>query len=267
MPAMAASRKQQLLIPRLFHRVWLGGMMPDEFVRFGETWLEQNPGWEMRLWEESDFPPLRNQELYDTAENYSEKSDIVRFELLLLYGGVYVDCDFECLRGIEEVLSGVEAFAAFENDAQVGTAIMGAVPGHPFVDYLVRSLPASVKENGRADPVESTGPMFLTRCLADFDFTGMEPVKLFPATLFYPYPWNQKYRRYERFDQAYAVHHWAGSWKPSSEPRLKRLVRSALMRSPITRWLFYAKASLRARVDRQRSAQATNTTNTPGPTA
>ncbi len=242
-----------MLIPRVFHRVWFGGTMPQEFVRFGETWLEQNPGWEMRLWGESDLPPLRNQDLYDAAEGYAEKSDIVRFELLLLFGGVYLDCDFECLRGIEQVLLGVEAFAAFEDDIQVATGIMGAIPGHPFVDYLVSSLPASVKENGTACPVVSTGPGYLTRRLADFDFTGAAPVTLFPSTYFYPYSWDQKYRRYERFDQAYAVHHWAASWKQSSEPRLKGLVRSALIKSPITRWAFYARAWLKVRLARRRS--------------
>ena len=37
-------------IPRQFHRIWLGGPMPDEFARFGQTWLEQHPGWTMRQW-------------------------------------------------------------------------------------------------------------------------------------------------------------------------------------------------------------------------
>jgi mannosyltransferase OCH1-like enzyme len=231
--------------------------MPEEFVRFGETWRTQNPGWELKLWGESDLPLLRNQALYDTAESYSEKSDIVRFELLLLFGGVYIDCDFECLRGIEQILSGVEAFAGFEDDTQVCTAIIGTVPGHPFFDYLVRSLPASVLENGRADPVVTTGPKYLTRCTAEYDFGDTPPVTLFPAAYFYPYPWTQKYRRHEKFDQAYAVHHWSGSWMQSSEPALKRLLRSSLMRSSITRRFFYARSWLKLRAARRRSPGTT----------
>jgi mannosyltransferase OCH1-like enzyme len=244
---MDTSPKSRLLIPRLFHRVWLGGVMPAEFVRFGETWLEHNPGWEMRVWTEDDLPPLRNRDLYDSVESYAQKSDVIRFELLWRYGGVYVDCDFECRRSIEQLLYGLDAFAAFEDDAQVSNAIIGAVAGHRFIDYLVRSLPASVKEHGAADPVVSTGPGYLTRCLAEFDPGGTAPITLFPASHFYPYSWTQMYRRYERFDQAYAVHHWAGSWGKASEPRLKALVRSVLMRSALTRQAFYARSWLRRR--------------------
>jgi hypothetical protein len=31
-------------IPRIFHRIWLGGTaMPDEYKRFGDTWRRHNP--------------------------------------------------------------------------------------------------------------------------------------------------------------------------------------------------------------------------------
>lgn len=221
--------------------------MPEEFVRFGESWLEHHPGWEMRLWRESDLPPLRNQVLYDSAASYSEKSDIIRFELLLLYGGVYVDCDFECLRSIEPLLLGVQAFAAFESEDVVNAALMGAVPGHSFLEYLVDLMPASVEKYGHANAAVSTGPDYVTRCLAAFDSTDVAPVTLFPSTYFYPYPYEQKYRRYERFPHAYAVHHWAESWLPP-EPRLKRLIRSALMSSSVTRRVFYVRRWLKARM-------------------
>ena len=100
--------------------------MPDEFARFGQTWLEQHPGWTMRQWGDDNLPPLRNQVLFDEVESFSAKSDVLRYELLWLYGGVYIDTDFECLRSIEPLLEKVQVFASFETDWSVNGALMGA---------------------------------------------------------------------------------------------------------------------------------------------
>jgi inositol phosphorylceramide mannosyltransferase catalytic subunit len=231
-------------IPRQFHRVWLGGTMPDEFVRFGETWLELNPGWTMQQWGDDNLPALRNQALFDHLESYSAKSDVLRFELLWQFGGVYVDTDFECLRSIEPLLENVRVFASHETDWSVNGALMGAVPEHPFVDMLLATLPESVTEYGVADPVLSSGPGFITRQLESWNADGGEPVTVFPAAYFYPYLWHERHRRFEKFPDAYAIHHWAESWRGPGSP-FKQKVRSALMRFWITRRIFYLNAWIR----------------------
>jgi mannosyltransferase OCH1-like enzyme len=213
--------------------------MPQDFVRFGETWLEHNPGWEMRTWGENDTSGLRNQELYDSARSFSEKSDVLRYEILLANGGIYIDCDFECLRPIEPLLYGVEFCAAFESEVQIGSAFLGATPHHPFVEHLVSSMPSSIKEYGSSDPALSSGPAFVTRCLDASDASLRESVTLFPSSYFYPYSWEKKYRKFERFDEAFAVHHWAGSWMSPSGSQLKARTRSLFMRFWITRRYFY----------------------------
>lgn len=38
------------------------------------------------------------QKAFDAAKNYGEKSDILRYEILFVYGGVYADVDVECLQ-------------------------------------------------------------------------------------------------------------------------------------------------------------------------
>jgi mannosyltransferase OCH1-like enzyme len=221
--------------------------MPDEFVRFGQTWLDQHPGWTMRQWGDDNLPPLRNQVLFDEVKSFSAKSDVLRFELLWLYGGVYIDTDFECLRSIESLLEKVQVFASFETDWSVNGALMGAVPGHPFVEMLLDSLPSSVSEYGGVNAAISSGPGFITRCLEAWDAEGGEPVTLFPARYFYPYLWHEKHRRFEQFPDAYAIHHWADSWNGPAGSRLRQWVRSGLMRYWITRRVFYLNAWIRAR--------------------
>ena len=46
-----------------------------------------------------------------TEPEATQKKRHRRLEILLLYGGVYVDTDFEALRSIEPLLGGVAGFA------------------------------------------------------------------------------------------------------------------------------------------------------------
>ena len=46
------------MIPRVFHQVWVGPEpLPDEYRRYGQTWLQHNPGWVLELWTDENLPP------------------------------------------------------------------------------------------------------------------------------------------------------------------------------------------------------------------
>ena len=209
-PAPARSglfRRRRQLIPRIVHRTWLGwtGPMPDQLVAYGESWSRHHPDWEMRLWTAADLPDLVPDELVQRCRSHAECSDLMRFELLRRHGGVYLDTDFECLRPLDPLLQGVEAFAAWETDHRVGTAILGCVPGHPAFERAARESRVTV---GLGDnSAESTGPGFWTTILIDHP-----EVCIFPIKTFYPYGWDEPQRRDEAFRESYAVHHWDGSW-------------------------------------------------------
>ena len=166
----------------------------------------------MNLWNDSNLPPLTNQWAYDRARSNASKADILRYELLLKYGGVYIDVDFECCRNLGHLISELDCFAArekisrFENGAfaLVNNAILGAVPHHPFICDLVKHLETHVHSlPPGTTAAQQTGPLFLTEVL------HYHPeVHVFPSALFYPYEADQRWRRTEHFPEAYAIHHW-----------------------------------------------------------
>lgn len=212
-----------LQVKRSFHRVWVGAPMPDIFVGFGEGWQRFHPEWEMCLWGELEIASLDlvNQKLYDEAEEITPKfagqlrSDIVRYELLWRYGGVYIDTDYECLASIEPLLDGVECFAAWERqDETANNAILGAVPGHPFMKQLIDNLEESVRSRPGKRPSQVSGPRYLTRQLQQTD----EDVTVFPEQWFYPYRCDELHRCNEEFSEAYAVHHWANQRRLRRKP-------------------------------------------------
>lgn len=198
------------MIPRVAHRIWLGSPIPDEAERFWAEWQRLHPGWAFETWTDDRLPYLRNARLYDkpaTSGNvWQFRSDLVRYELLEQFGGVYVDCDVEPRRRLDELLGeDVRCFAGWEQqDVWIGNAIIGALPGHRFVRALVDGLSASVAALSHRRPNHSTGPRYLTRTHA------MRPDELtvFAQDLFYPYSWSQLDRANNDFPEAFTVHHW-----------------------------------------------------------
>jgi len=193
------------LIPHVFHQIWLGpDPFPREYAAYQRSWTRRHPGWELRFWTEDALPgDLRRSEVYERLRRPAERSDLLRFELLDRFGGVYLDADFECLRSIEPLLDGVTFFCAYNDPGRVNNAIIGSTAGHPLVARAIGEL----RPRDTYGPVDKdgTGPLFLNRLIA-----GAEDVTIFDEALFYP-------RTPAAREHAYAVHHAARSWKDAAD--------------------------------------------------
>src|SRR5205823_13625051 len=119
-------------------------------------------------------------EVYELLRQPAERADILRLELLYREGGVYVDVDVECLRPIDELLDGVTCFAPRLDSGRISNTILGSLARHPFLERAAGAL----RPRTSYGPVdrEGTGPLLLTRLLAEFpDVTVFEP-EIFLAT-------------------------------------------------------------------------------------
>jgi hypothetical protein len=207
-------RLRSVRIPHTIHRVWLGAApMPEEHERFGETFAQHHPGWEMRLWTDEDLPALDITAIErQRSRTHAELANLVRYEVLYRHGGVYVDTDVECRRTLTPQLRGIDAFAALEAPGRVGTALLGAVADHRAFERAatLARLTLGTFQPGAAS---TNGAYFLSLILEQ-----ESKVAILATQLFYPYIWDELERRHEAFPDAYAVHHWAMSWvkeKPS----------------------------------------------------
>ncbi len=188
-------------IPRTFHQIWVGPHpFPEEYAALQETWRQHNPHWELRFWRDDNLPQgLRRPEVYDTARTPWERADILRLEVVLRYGGVHVDADFECLRPIDPLLDdSIEFFIGYRKPGHVNGALFGAFAGHPL---LAEGLAKIQPRPDRSYDKDATGPKFLEELL-----TGREGVTYFDPPVFYP-------RTAVELDEAYATHHRARGWK------------------------------------------------------
>lgn len=199
------------MIPKVIHRVWLGeDPMPDEFEYYGETWQRHHPDWEMRLWTDSNLPELRFPDAFERCRNHGERSDVLRSELLLRFGGLYVDTDVECRKPLEPLIDDIPAFAAWVRPGRIGSAVLGAEPGHPAIERLLTEMQDRV---GQGSQIEATVAL-LTDVLS-----AAPDVEVFEPDTFYPYHPRHNPANGRDFPDAYAVHHWGLTWKTKDDLR------------------------------------------------
>lgn len=226
-------------IPRVIHQTWRDREIPPGFRAFQESWTRHHPGWEYRLWTDSDLRRLVCERypwflsIYDDYAEPIERVDAARYFVMHCFGGVYVDLDFECLRPIDELLHGQELIVGLEPQAHlykpvvkahgldrvVGNAFLASRPGHRFWEHLFQEL---VGARHRSGPLEVTGPFLLTRALESY--VGQDAVSCASAERLYPATSTEAAEglttdrswRERAAASAYAIHHWSGSWIGSS---------------------------------------------------
>jgi len=213
------------MIPKKIHQIHLGGKpLPRQETKWRETWPQHNPDWEMILWDDEKISTLHvsHPDILERCKNYSEMSDILRFEILYQYGGLYIDTDFECLQPIDPIFTGRwggvkrgfnEDFVVYIESARAGPcgAFLASSKNNQHIKTLIDNLPSREKSHGDKCAALKYGPGYLRDTLP-----GDVQRSLHYRKHVFPYLWNEKHRADEDFKtttpQAYAVHHWAYSW-------------------------------------------------------
>lgn len=241
-------------IPTLVHLIWLGGRLPSEYERFVQSWYDHHPRWtilfwtdssanfdrgsvvrsfdELSRWLEADPVAARmvidtsnlefdNRPFFDQATNYGERSDILKWEIVYRYGGLYVDVDFESLKPIDTFHERYDFYTGIQpldtGRVQLGAALFGARPLHPILKRCVEGI----RENQHLRRIIArTGPLHFTQAFRETAGVTDDSIEVaMPASYFYPCDYEERSMAEPiwRKEESFAVHHWAGSWlKPEA---------------------------------------------------
>lgn len=140
------STKKKAIIPKIIHQIWLGGdSIPQNYKYYLETWRQFHPDWKVKIWTEKDIfkEKFDSIDLFLSSRNYAEQADIMRYEILKKYGGLYIDTDIECYSSFEDLHYKYDFYTNMEpptvNKKRVTIAahMIASVPNHPI---LVSSL-------------------------------------------------------------------------------------------------------------------------------
>lgn len=221
-------------IPPCVHQIWLGSPVPEKYKKWMTSWMNLQ-GWQYKLWTDKDVENLNmhNRALYNSAKNYGEKADILRCEILLQEGGIYVDTDFELLNPqlLDQFNKSFDFYMGFEPMEHVpdyervhgihiklSNAFIASIPNHPILKKLVFDLADNCSR--QTHTVNRTGPNYVTKvvteCITSIEGTYLN---LFcPSTFLCPLTYFDEHATQKpdltiliRPESA-AIHHWAASW-------------------------------------------------------
>lgn len=186
-------------IPKIIHQIWVGPHpFPQEALAWQETWIALHPDWEYKLWTNEDVAQLEfdNKVYYDQAKNWGEKADILRYEILYRFGGLYADIDQSCLKPFDvlhhtcDFYTGIHAMPLItvkgNNKLRIANGVIACIPGHPIMSQVVNQVK---KERANSNLLARTGPDFFTKVINQVLKSSLEAGNcdvILPANYFYP---------------------------------------------------------------------------------
>lgn len=135
------------MIPKIIHQIWIGPKtIPKYCLDHMETWKRIHPDYQYMLWTNENLPELPPKakaqfDRYGRMEKWAFQCDILRFYILNIYGGVYVDVDYECFKKIDPLLEKQMFFVLRGlNIHWVPNSIFGSEPNNPLLNYILDNL-------------------------------------------------------------------------------------------------------------------------------
>jgi hypothetical protein len=248
-------------IPKHMHFIWTGGQQEldrfeaelpptnkrQHFNRWRQTCLDLHPepAWRHMLWDlasmralvRDDFPWMLPQ--YDAIDLDIKRTDLARLLILIRYGGVYVDIDFECLRPFDSDLIEQDDWQVILPEhrtnlpldhrlrgRELPNAFMASVPRHPLFWVMAVEVLRRDRLNPGGYVTHITGPHVFSEIVFGFfeGFPGLTRVHILPIDVLFPVYCLDKDEMKkdaacvrdgncrEMYPKSLAVHHYAASW-------------------------------------------------------
>lgn len=180
----------------IIHQIWIGPAAPPHFWMNTVKQFAENYGYTYMLWDDTTIKDLRPKnaailERFMREKRWPGAADIIRYEVMYTYGGVYIDADTVVLKPAEfhaflqerkeRVFMGCE----YEDCSLIANGTLGAPKHSSFFRDMLAAMPAYSKAHWDEPDYKQVGPYFLT----DFVKT-QKAVELVPRTVFYPRTWH-----------------------------------------------------------------------------
>ena len=158
--------------------------IPHDVAALCEEWRNAHPDFSYQLYSRADaryflFEQKMPEALaaFDRATEPAMMADIFRLAYLARTGGFYIDADDRCLAPLSAIDHGTADLLLYQEEyiGSTGNNFIGARPGHPVI---VASLEEAVTAVNRGDSDIlwlSTGPGVLTRQVANYLASDLEP--------------------------------------------------------------------------------------------
>lgn len=213
-----------MFIPKIIHQLWIGPKPAP--INLMNTWKEKHPDFEYIFWNEEEIKKrgilFECQEKINGVTELNGKADIMRWEILYKYGGVFIDADSICIEPIHDLLLLNKCFASYENEAVRGkgwsqdefilgpthpliaTGTMAFTPNHELPKLAIEWIKNNTVNHRRA--WVTVGPGLLTRL---FFSKIWSDIIILPSHYFLPI--HHSGIKYTAHEKVYAYQEWGST--------------------------------------------------------
>lgn len=203
-----------MTIPKIIHQIWIGPRPAP--TKFMQTWKDKHPEFEYILWNEEEFQRRNIQfeciNRINEIEEICGKADIIRWELLYQYGGLFVDADSICIESFNKLIEKKQPFCGYEHEqARPGLIAVGTMAfpkNHPLPGMAIKWIkqnPISIQQTGKM-AWQNTGPVLITRLINTNIF---KDVIVYPSFMFLPEHCTRI--QYIGHSKVYAYQEWSST--------------------------------------------------------
>ena len=213
------SNLNPVIIPKIIHQLWIGPKpRPSKFMA---TWQTKHPDYEYIMWNEEEINKrglqLECVSKINEIEEINGKADIIRWEILYHYGGLFIDADSICIEPFNYLIEQHKPFCGYENETArsglVATGTMAFPKNHPLPRGAIDHIKANEVSRAKTGKMawRTVGPELLTNLL----LTNLyKDVVIYPS--YYFLPKHLSGLQYMGHSIVYAYQEW-GSTKQNYE--------------------------------------------------
>jgi hypothetical protein len=183
-------------VPPKVHLTWIGSPLPDKYIPYVNSFVEHNKNThDIYLWlshdlSSSDLEKIphvivnnihdldlvhKDKIFKDPKSNYSRSNDILSYELIFLFGGIYCDIDTMCIKHLDENNFGHSLLTYIDHTYfNIQHAFFAFPKNSEFLEYLISCIDVCYNE---VNYPYSVGPGFITTGCHAFDDERIRMIK------------------------------------------------------------------------------------------
>ena len=199
-------------IPKIIHQMWIGPRNAPRNMML--SWKFKNKDYEYIYWNDEEIKKrcmtFKCIEKINNMKEINGKCDIMRWEILYKYGGIFIDADSYCIEPLCDVFLNNSGFATYENEkvrrGLIATGTMGFFPNDAICGDIINWIFNDVSMIHLHCAWYSVGPGCLTR----FIESGKYPYfSVYPSYTFLPV--HHTGIRYEGHRKVFGYQEWCTS--------------------------------------------------------
>ena len=183
-------------IPKIIHQIWLRDDIPyNHMDTFRVNFTIYYPEWTYMLWTKEDIIKLNlyNNILFNRSTELTEKVNILKYEILYKYGGIYIDNDIIWFNNDNNFNSLIDIDNSFfigrcidDIDPCLSNSIVGCSKNNIFTKIIIEEIKKILENDiyNNVDIDKKIGSYFIDQITRSINIT------IYPSYYFYPYEEN-----------------------------------------------------------------------------